>query len=60
MMIVISKRAHLFSTDFVALDSNSNQITKVAFLQKKLTRGNYIPIRLESLIQLVCITNFIK
>ncbi|EIA09260.1 TlpA family protein disulfide reductase [Flavobacterium frigoris] len=37
----------MLSTDFVALDSNSNQITKVAFLQE-LTEGNYIPIRLKS------------
>ncbi|SDX61178.1 TlpA family protein disulfide reductase [Flavobacterium degerlachei] len=37
----------MLSTDFVALDSNSNTIAKVAFLQE-LTEGNYIPIRLES------------
>ncbi|PKH66538.1 TlpA family protein disulfide reductase [Flavobacterium sp. ALD4] len=37
----------MLSRDFVALDSNSKEITKEAFL-KMLSEGNYIPIRLES------------
>lgn len=37
----------LLSRDFIALDSNSKEITKVQFL-KELSEGNYIPIRLES------------
>ncbi|MEZ7499101.1 TlpA disulfide reductase family protein [Flavobacterium sp. Arc3] len=37
----------MLSRDFVALDSNSKEITKEAFL-KVLSEGNYIPIRLES------------
>jgi peroxiredoxin len=37
----------MLSRDFVALDANSKEITKVHFL-KELSEGNYIPIRLES------------
>jgi peroxiredoxin len=37
----------MLSRDFVALDSNSKEITKETFL-KVLSEGNYIPIRLES------------
>jgi peroxiredoxin len=37
----------MLSQDFVALDSNSKEITKEAFL-KVLSEGNYIPIRLKS------------
>jgi peroxiredoxin len=37
----------MLSRDFVALDSNSKEITKEAFL-KILSEGNYIPIRLQS------------
>ena len=37
----------MLSQDFVALDSNSKEITKAEFLQK-LSEGNNIPIRLES------------
>jgi peroxiredoxin len=37
----------MLSRDFVALDSNSKEITKETFL-KVLSDGNYIPIRLES------------
>lgn len=37
----------ILSRDFVALDSNSKEITKEHFL-KELSEGNYIPIRLES------------
>tara|TARA_R110002126_G_scaffold144128_1_gene290131 strand:+ start:969 stop:1742 length:774 start_codon:yes stop_codon:yes gene_type:complete len=37
----------MLSRDFIALDSNSKEITKAHFL-KELSDGNYIPIRLES------------
>lgn len=37
----------MLSRDFVALDSNSKEITRENFL-KELSEGNYIPIRLES------------
>ena len=37
----------MLSRDFVALDSNTNEISKADFLHL-LSEGNYIPIRLES------------
>tara|TARA_R110000868_G_scaffold204071_1_gene452085 strand:- start:6602 stop:7375 length:774 start_codon:yes stop_codon:yes gene_type:complete len=37
----------MLSRDFVALDSNSKEITKAQFL-KELSQGNFIPIRLVS------------
>lgn len=37
----------MLSRDFVALDADSKEITKEAFLNE-LTAGNYIPIRLQS------------
>ncbi|MGO4820267.1 MULTISPECIES: TlpA family protein disulfide reductase [unclassified Flavobacterium] len=41
------KETILLSRDFVALDSNSKEISKMDFLNK-LSEGKYIPIRLES------------
>lgn len=41
------KESVMLSRDFVALDTNSKLITKVAFLQK-ICDGNFIPIRLIS------------
>lgn len=41
------KKNIMLSRDFVALDSNSKEITKEAFLNE-LVNGNYVPIRLQS------------